>query len=277
MRNVDLIEDEQACGEDGAEHDHRQGGAIEADAGGLHGRQLARLFHQPEGDQHGQHHGDGRHQVDKRWAEVQQVLGQQQHRYFVAHDVGQQLKEGEHQRQDQEGAHDHRQIHDEVAQDHVVQNERKAGAEAVLARMPFLAGVERSAAVGGGAIPGAGSFSFQRFPERGHVAQLAGHAVRCATAAPVRTGRKRCCRPTPRTRETACPGAPATLPAAKRRSRRTPAAMVSTKPVLLPPLRADKSQWNADHGQHQAGGRQAEAPMELDLVIARLQSGRSRR
>ena len=52
----------------------------------------------------------------------------------IAHDVGQQLEIGEHQHNDQAGGDDHRQIQGEVAQDHVIENQRKAGTEAALVR-----------------------------------------------------------------------------------------------------------------------------------------------
>ena len=59
VRNVELVEDEHGRGEDAAHHDHRKSRAIDADAGGLHGRQLTRFLQQAEGDQHRQQHASG--------------------------------------------------------------------------------------------------------------------------------------------------------------------------------------------------------------------------
>src|SRR5580700_2249925 len=134
MRYVDLIEDKQAASEDGGENNDRKSCAVDADTGGLHGRQLAGFLHQAKGDQHREQDRHGSHQVDERWREVQQILDEQDERNFVADDVGQQLKEREDQREEKKGGKDHRQIHGEVAQNHVVQNQREPGAVA-LARL----------------------------------------------------------------------------------------------------------------------------------------------
>ena len=74
MRYVDLIEDEQAHGENGAEHDDGECRAVNAHAAGFHCRQLARLLHQPEGDENGKHDRQRRDQIDERRAYIPQVL-----------------------------------------------------------------------------------------------------------------------------------------------------------------------------------------------------------
>src|SRR4029077_11162356 len=72
--DVNLIEDKHGPGKDGANHNHGESGAIDADAGGLHGGQFAGFLQQAEGDEHGEEYRDGRHQVKQRRAQVQQVL-----------------------------------------------------------------------------------------------------------------------------------------------------------------------------------------------------------
>ena len=107
-------------------HDDRQRRAIDAEAGGLHRGQLAGFLQQAEGDEHRQQHRHRRHQVNHRRAQVPQVFRHRDQRHLVAHDVGQQLEEGEDQRQHQERRHDHREIQREVAQDHVVEDQRES-------------------------------------------------------------------------------------------------------------------------------------------------------
>ena len=109
-------------------HDDRKSRAINAEAGGLHGGQLAGLLHQAEGDQHRQQDRHGGHQINQRGAEVQQIFGQQDERDLVADDVGQQFEEREHQGENQKRRQDHRQVHGEITQDHVVEDQRKLGA-----------------------------------------------------------------------------------------------------------------------------------------------------
>ena len=175
-RDVELIKNKHGRGKNGAHHNHRKRGAIDADAGGLHGRQLAGFLQQAEGDQHGQQYRDRRHHVKQRWAQVQQVLRQHDYRHFVADDVGQQFEEGEYQRQNQERCQHHPQIQSEVAQDHVVQNEREPCAEAFSVRQ----GILQCMGAGGKVAPAYPQFLQllpRPFPVRAQGADLKRHPI----------------------------------------------------------------------------------------------------
>src|ERR1019366_394710 len=176
VRDVELIKDKHGRGEDSANHNHRKGRAIDANPGGLHRRQLAGFLQQSKGDEHGQQHRDRRHHIQQRGAQVQQVLRQHDHRHFVADDVCQQLEEGEYQRQNQECRQHHHQVQGEIAQDHVVQDERELCAEA------FSVGrciAEQKRVVEGVAPPHAKFLQLlpQRFPGRTQAAKLNRHPV----------------------------------------------------------------------------------------------------
>ena len=159
-------------------------------------------------------------------------------------------------------------IQGEVAQDHVIQNERKTRAET----MAVKGGLgRRFATFGEPSAVGAQRLQFlqQQFPARGQIGDLNGHAV-----------------DPPQQKQSA----------EEEENVAPPRAQPGRHPSLTGHLHADhgeevidhdqqngehkagalaaftgrQSQRNSDHGQNQAGGGQGEPALELDLVVAGL-------
>ena len=97
-------------------------------------------MHQAKRNQHRQQHAQRSHEVDDRWAQVQQVIAQHQQGYTIPHDVAEQFEEREHQRQHHERRQHHHEIKQEIPQDHVVEQQRKLRTKYARARQRLFKG-----------------------------------------------------------------------------------------------------------------------------------------
>ncbi len=91
---------------------------VKADAGGLHGDDLAVAVEHAEGDQHGDQHRQRRDLVEHAGREIDQICAHRGQRDVVAQDVAHQLEEGEDQHQHHE-AGKHQEEHVEELAHHV--------------------------------------------------------------------------------------------------------------------------------------------------------------
>src|SRR6185369_2703251 len=105
--------------------------AIHAYPGSLQRGDLVGFLKQSKGDQHGEQHAERSGVVEKIWRHGQQILSD--HDAWDAVDVLQQFEKREHQDQGQEGSDDNSEIHEEVTEDVIVDEERESRAEHALA------------------------------------------------------------------------------------------------------------------------------------------------
>src|SRR5208283_2294185 len=271
--NIDLVENEQPHSKKGAEHNYRKGSAIDAHSAGLHGRQLARLFHQPEGNEHGEHDRQRRNRIDERRAHVPEVLSLNDRGDPIAHDVGQQFEVGEDQHNDQTGGNNHRQVQGEVAQDHVIQDQRETGAETALMqrRNGSRAREHRLPALHGETL----QLLLCRLPPATQSAEFDGHLIQSPQQKQPAKKEEDVARPD------TLPGRHLSL--TRHRNTGQGKEVVDEhqqngehKTCALAPFARRQAEWNAHHCQHQAGRGKREAALKLNLVVPCQELARSR-
>ena len=106
LGQVELVEQEQADGQNGGDRNDGNDQAVEADAGGLHGDDFAVAIEHAEGDQHGDQYGQRRDRVEHAGGEVDEISADRGERNVIAKDVADQFEESEDQHQhDKAGQH----------------------------------------------------------------------------------------------------------------------------------------------------------------------------
>ena len=128
LGQVELVEQEEADGENRGDRHDGNDQAVQADAGGLHGDDFAVAIEHAEGDQHGDEHGQRSDGVKHAGGEVDQVKADGGERGVVADDVADQLKEGEDEHEQHEAAQDQEKHAQELAQDVLIEDAGKRAA-----------------------------------------------------------------------------------------------------------------------------------------------------
>ena len=128
LGQIVLVEEEQADGQDRGDGDDGNDQPVEADAGGLHGDDLAVAIEHAEGDQRGNEHRQRRDLVEHAGRQVDQVVAHRGQRDVVAQDVAHQIEEGEDDHEQHKAGQHHEEHADELAHDVLVQNARKNAA-----------------------------------------------------------------------------------------------------------------------------------------------------
>ncbi len=137
---IELVGEEQSYCQRRSGHDHRRDDAVDAGSSGLDGGNFVGPLHHAKRDQHGEQHDQRSHIVKQIGRDVEQVLRDDGGRNLVAKNVSQKFEQGKHNDEDEEGGKDKSEVDEEVAQDVVIDQSRKGGAE--------------HAAPGGGAFKG---------------------------------------------------------------------------------------------------------------------------
>src|SRR5690349_18166712 len=156
---IELVKEKQSHGKHRGSDQHWNDDAVDADAGSLHGGDLIRALHKPEGDDDGQHHAEMGDVVEEKRRDVEQIFADGERRNLVVKDVAKKFKEGEDQQKHDERGYDHAEIDDKIAQDIVVKDHWKTGAEKAAAPGGTFEGVlggsgPQQAALPGTAFPG---------------------------------------------------------------------------------------------------------------------------
>ena len=119
MGQINLFENEKPCSQERRHDHHRDHDAIDTDAGRLHGHDFVVALQDAERDQHCQKHAEVQVVVEKVRRHIGQVRADHERGDMVAQNVVQQLEECEHQSENHEAGDDQAQIAEEVFE-HVV-------------------------------------------------------------------------------------------------------------------------------------------------------------
>ena len=142
---IELVEDEEAGGDQQGDEQYGRDDAVEADAGGLHGGEFGGAVEGSEGDEDGDEGAERRDVVEDEGDEVDEVFADGDERGAIAEDGADELEEGEDEEEGGEGEEDDSEVGGVLAHDVVVEQEREldAGdaAEAAEERGDVVAGV----------------------------------------------------------------------------------------------------------------------------------------
>src|SRR5271165_413361 len=141
VRQIELVGEEESCGEHACGYDDWRDDAVDAGSRGFNRCDFIRALHQPESDENGQQHHQRRNVVEEIRSDVEQILGHDLGGNLVAENISQQLEQREHEHQHQEGGENQSQIQKEIAQDVVVEQSGKSGAEQAVPRRGALKGI----------------------------------------------------------------------------------------------------------------------------------------
>src|ERR1017187_5978392 len=123
VRQIELVGEEEDAGDQGRGDEDRNDDPIKADAGGLDGDDFVGALQQTKSDEHGQEHAHGRNRiVEEIGRDVEQVLSHGENRDAVVEDVTEQLEQRKDQQEHDEGAANHGEIEQKIAQHVIVKN-----------------------------------------------------------------------------------------------------------------------------------------------------------
>jgi len=133
LREVELVEHEERNGQDRCDGYNRHGNAVEADACGFHGGQLAVAVHDAEDHQHTNEDAERGDEVDHAGGEIDEVLADRYQGSSVPDDVAQQLEEGEDEHEHDKCNEHHDKCGDKLTQYVLVEDQGETAAGQALA------------------------------------------------------------------------------------------------------------------------------------------------